>query len=208
MHALHGRSAAAGDRAEADAARPQGHRRDGRRRRLRAGHGSLHPHDPPQPRPHDHHPQQPGLRADDRARPPPPPTTSCAPCRPRTACSSSRSTRSASHSPRRPPSSRAGSPATIAHLTDLYKQAFAHKGFALVDVFQPCVTWNKLNTAAWFKERVYKLEETGLGPHEPLGGLRAVDDELPRPDVHARGVPRADRRLLPRRRTCRPTRTD
>jgi 2-oxoglutarate/2-oxoacid ferredoxin oxidoreductase subunit beta len=49
----------------------------------------------------------------------------------------------------------------IAHLTDLYKQAFTHKGFALVDVLQPCVTWNKLNTAAWFKERVYKLEETG-----------------------------------------------
>jgi len=47
-----------------------------------------------------------------------------------------------------------------AHLVDLYKQAFAHKGFALVDVFQPCVTWNKLNTAAWYKERIYKLEET------------------------------------------------
>ncbi len=49
----------------------------------------------------------------------------------------------------------------IEHLTDLYVQAFQHKGFALVDVFQPCVTWNKLNTAAWFKERVYKLEESG-----------------------------------------------
>jgi len=52
----------------------------------------------------------------------------------------------------------------LAHLTDLYKQAFAHKGFALVDVFQPCVTWNKLNTAAWYKERVYKLEETDWDP--------------------------------------------
>jgi 2-oxoglutarate ferredoxin oxidoreductase subunit beta len=49
----------------------------------------------------------------------------------------------------------------LAHLTELYKQAFSHKGFALVDVVQPCVTWNKLNTAAWFKERVYKLEESG-----------------------------------------------
>ena len=50
------------------------------------------------------------------------------------------------------------------HLTDLYKQAFEHKGFALVDVFQPCVTWNKLNTAAWYKERIYKLEDTGWDP--------------------------------------------
>jgi 2-oxoglutarate/2-oxoacid ferredoxin oxidoreductase subunit beta len=49
----------------------------------------------------------------------------------------------------------------IPHLTGLYKQALTHKGLALVDVFQPCVTWNKLNTAAWFRERVYKLEDEG-----------------------------------------------
>lgn len=49
----------------------------------------------------------------------------------------------------------------IPHLTELYKKALTHKGFALVDVFQPCVTWNKLNTFSWFRERVYKLEETG-----------------------------------------------
>lgn len=52
----------------------------------------------------------------------------------------------------------------LAHLTELYKQAFTHKGFALVDVLQPCVTWNKLNTAAWFKERIYKLEDSGWDP--------------------------------------------
>jgi 2-oxoglutarate ferredoxin oxidoreductase subunit beta len=37
--------------------------------------------------------------------------------------------------------------------------AILHKGFALVDVFQPCVTWNKLNTTQWFRDRVYKLDE-------------------------------------------------
>lgn len=47
----------------------------------------------------------------------------------------------------------------IPHLTELYVQALQHEGFALVDVFQPCVTWNHLNTFAWFRERVYKLEE-------------------------------------------------
>lgn len=46
------------------------------------------------------------------------------------------------------------------HLKSLYVQALTHDGFALVDVFQPCVTWNKLNTFAWFRERVYKLEES------------------------------------------------
>jgi 2-oxoglutarate ferredoxin oxidoreductase subunit beta len=49
----------------------------------------------------------------------------------------------------------------ISHLTDLYIKALTHRGFALVDVFQPCVTWNKLNTSQWFRQRIYKLEETG-----------------------------------------------
>lgn len=49
----------------------------------------------------------------------------------------------------------------IPHLTELYKAAIQHKGFAVVDVYQPCVTWNKHNTFSWFRERVYKLEESG-----------------------------------------------
>ncbi len=52
----------------------------------------------------------------------------------------------------------------IPHLTDLYVEALTHRGFALVDVFQPCVTWNKLNTFKWFRERVYKLEEANWDP--------------------------------------------
>ncbi|MDP2183292.1 MAG: thiamine pyrophosphate-dependent enzyme [Actinomycetota bacterium] len=49
----------------------------------------------------------------------------------------------------------------IPHLADLYRQAIQHRGFAVVDVFQPCVTWNKYNTFSWFRERVYKLDEAG-----------------------------------------------
>jgi len=48
----------------------------------------------------------------------------------------------------------------IPHLTSLYVQALAHKGLSLVDVFQPCVSWNHHNTFQWFRERVYKLEDT------------------------------------------------
>lgn len=47
----------------------------------------------------------------------------------------------------------------IKHLTSLIEQGMKHKGFALLDVFQPCVTYNKINTFQFFKERVYKLEE-------------------------------------------------
>src|SRR5215470_12285694 len=44
-------------------------------------------------------------------------------------------------------------------LTKLVAGAIAHKGFSLIDVFSPCVTFNKLNSYPWFKERVYKLED-------------------------------------------------
>lgn len=49
----------------------------------------------------------------------------------------------------------------VDHLTSLYVQALNHRGLALVDVFQPCVTWNKLNTYQWIRERAYSLEESG-----------------------------------------------
>jgi len=44
------------------------------------------------------------------------------------------------------------------HLADLFAGAMAHKGFALVDVFSPCVTYNKINTYDYFRKRIYKLE--------------------------------------------------
>lgn len=46
------------------------------------------------------------------------------------------------------------------HLQKLIVEAIRHRGFSFVDVFQPCVTWNYLNTYQWFRERVYELEET------------------------------------------------
>jgi 2-oxoglutarate ferredoxin oxidoreductase subunit beta len=49
----------------------------------------------------------------------------------------------------------------IRHLTDLIKQAIQHKGFSLLDVFSPCVTFNHDNTHPFFKDRVKKLEDEG-----------------------------------------------
>jgi 2-oxoglutarate ferredoxin oxidoreductase subunit beta len=58
------------------------------------------------------------------------------------------------------------------HLTELVTAAIAHKGFSLIDVFSPCVTFNKLNTYAWFKERIYKLEdEPGYDPTHLIGAI-------------------------------------
>ncbi len=47
----------------------------------------------------------------------------------------------------------------IKHLTELIKAAIQHKGFSHIDVLQQCVTFNKLNTIAWYKERIYELEK-------------------------------------------------
>ena len=59
------------------------------------------------------------------------------------------------------------------HLADLIAGGIAHHGFALVDVFSPCVTYNKINTYPWFKQRVYKLEdENGYNTSDFQAALR------------------------------------
>lgn len=45
------------------------------------------------------------------------------------------------------------------HLTWLIEQALQHSGYSMVDVFQPCVSFNKVNTYQWYQKRVYKLQE-------------------------------------------------
>ncbi|MDH4231252.1 MAG: 2-oxoacid:ferredoxin oxidoreductase subunit beta [Nitrospirota bacterium] len=45
-----------------------------------------------------------------------------------------------------------------AHLKGLMKEAMKQEGFSLVDILQPCVTFNKINTFEWYRQRVYHLE--------------------------------------------------
>ncbi len=49
-------------------------------------------------------------------------------------------------------------------LSDLVAGGIQHKGFALVDVFSPCVTYNHLNTFDFFRQRVYRLDSA---QHDP-----------------------------------------
>jgi 2-oxoglutarate ferredoxin oxidoreductase subunit beta len=46
------------------------------------------------------------------------------------------------------------------HLQKLMVEAIKHKGFGYIDVFQPCVSFNYVNTWDFYRQRVYKLEET------------------------------------------------
>lgn len=43
------------------------------------------------------------------------------------------------------------------HCKEMFKLALMHRGYALIDVFQPCVTYNKTNTFKWFRENIYVL---------------------------------------------------
>ncbi|MDQ3098548.1 MAG: thiamine pyrophosphate-dependent enzyme [bacterium] len=63
----------------------------------------------------------------------------------------------------------------------LIKKAIAHKGFSLVDVFQPCVTFNKHNTYEWYKERIYDLSVTDYVPNNQHAAFgKAMEfDKLP-----------------------------
>jgi len=45
----------------------------------------------------------------------------------------------------------------VDHLSELIQQGIAHAGFALIDILQPCVSFNKVNTFAWYKKRCYTL---------------------------------------------------
>lgn len=66
----------------------------------------------------------------------------------------------------------------INHLKELIKGGIMHKGFALVEVFQPCVSFNKLNTYEWFRERVYKLEESGHNPRDKKAAREKAEEEV------------------------------
>ncbi len=47
------------------------------------------------------------------------------------------------------------------HLAKMIVAGMNHRGYALIDVLQPCVTYNKINTYDWYRERIYRLEEEG-----------------------------------------------
>jgi len=64
----------------------------------------------------------------------------------------------------------------IEHLTQLIMQGIQHHGFALIDVLQPCVSFNQKNTYAWYRERVYKLEENGYDPGEKLAAFEKAQE--------------------------------
>jgi 2-oxoglutarate ferredoxin oxidoreductase subunit beta len=63
----------------------------------------------------------------------------------------------------------------IDHLAGSLPAAVAHPGFALIEVLQPCVSFNKVNTFAWYKQRCYQLPE-GYGPGDRDAAVRVAQE--------------------------------
>ena len=63
---------------------------------------------------------------------------------------------------------------------EILKKAIMHKGFALLDIFQPCISYNKVNTYKWFKENTYYLDNS-YDPHNRQEAFRRATekDKLP-----------------------------
>jgi len=59
----------------------------------------------------------------------------------------------------------------------ILKEAINHDGYALVDIFQPCVTFNKVNTYQWFKNNTYYLDESHDKFNREEAFKRAIETE-------------------------------
>ena len=59
---------------------------------------------------------------------------------------------------------------------EIFKLAISHKGYSLVDVFQPCVSFNKVNTYKWYKDNTYYLDEA-YDPHDRMSAFEKACEE-------------------------------
>jgi 2-oxoglutarate ferredoxin oxidoreductase subunit beta len=62
----------------------------------------------------------------------------------------------------------------IPHLSDLIVQAVWHRGFSLVDVVQPCISWGT-HSVEWYRERIHKLP-SDYDPADPDAALRQINE--------------------------------
>jgi len=70
-----------------------------------------------------------------------------------------------------------GYSANSEHLSGLIMEGIKHKGFSLIEVLQPCVTFNKQNTYEWYAKRVYKVDEAGTyDPGDKIEALKKASE--------------------------------
>ena len=68
------------------------------------------------------------------------------------------------------------------HLSRLIQEGISHKGFSLIDILQPCVSYNRINTYDWYKKKVYDLFEENYVPdnfEKAMNLARQWDEKIP-----------------------------
>jgi len=80
----------------------------------------------------------------------------------------------------------------IPHLTDMIVKAVNHQGFSIVDILQPCVSFNPINTFDWFKQRVYDLNKSGYQTDQKI---KAMEKAFEWPFASAQGKPPDNERI-------------
>ena len=76
-------------------------------------------------------------------------------------------------------------------LSELIQAGIRHRGFALIDILQPCVSFNRLNTHKWYKDRIEPIEENHDGT-DLIAALRVAlgtNDRIPTGIFHHRESP-------------------
>lgn len=82
-------------------------------------------------------------------------------------------------------------------LKALMKAAILHKGFSLLDILQPCVTFNRLNTFQWYKQRVYRIEND-YNPEDRAGAFNRSlewEDRIPTGIIYSNRRPALEERV-------------
>jgi 2-oxoglutarate ferredoxin oxidoreductase subunit beta len=65
------------------------------------------------------------------------------------------------------------------HLKELIKAAVLFRGTALLDILQPCVSFNKVNTYQWYSDRVFKVENPLTDRYEALKTADLWGEKIP-----------------------------
>ncbi len=83
------------------------------------------------------------------------------------------------------------------HLKGLMKEAITHKGFAMLDILQPCVIFNMINTYDWYRKRVYHIEPA-YNPEDKIAAFQKAlewGDRIPLGVIYRDHRPTFEERL-------------
>jgi 2-oxoglutarate ferredoxin oxidoreductase subunit beta len=85
------------------------------------------------------------------------------------------------------------------HLVDLIVRAIDHPGLSLIDVLQPCVSFNRINTFKWYRDRCKPLPSS-YDPYDWEKAMKVAQqwgDEIPVGIIYKNDRPPYEQRFAP-----------